>query len=76
MPRVAADADRFGEALTNLLDNALRHTPPRGTVTVTAARGTRFGRADRRDGYRGRVRPGRGRAAHPTLPPRGCGPYP
>jgi signal transduction histidine kinase len=38
LPRVAADAERIGEVLSNLLDNALRHTPAGGTVTVTAER--------------------------------------
>jgi signal transduction histidine kinase len=38
LPRVAADAERMGEVLSNLLDNALRHTPAGGTVTVTAGR--------------------------------------
>jgi signal transduction histidine kinase len=34
-PFVRVDANRFGEALANLLDNALRHTPPDGRVTIT-----------------------------------------
>ena len=33
---VAADGDRIGEVLTNLLDNALRHTPAGGRVEVRA----------------------------------------
>jgi len=36
LPKVAADPDRIGEVLANLLDNALRHTPPRGRVEVVA----------------------------------------
>jgi two-component system, OmpR family, sensor histidine kinase BaeS len=37
---VSADAERLGQALSNLLDNALRHTPSGGHVgvAVTAAR--------------------------------------
>ena len=37
-PDVRADPDRIGEVLANLLDNALRHTPPGGRVTVAADR--------------------------------------
>lgn len=36
LPDVLADPDRIGQVLGNLLDNALRHTPAGGTVTVTA----------------------------------------
>jgi two-component system sensor histidine kinase BaeS len=32
-----ADPVRIGQVVTNLLTNAVRHTPPGGTVTVTAA---------------------------------------
>jgi signal transduction histidine kinase len=32
------DPDRIGQVLGNLLDNALRHTDPHGTVTVTCRR--------------------------------------
>ncbi|MBQ0895200.1 HAMP domain-containing histidine kinase [Micromonospora sp. U56] len=35
---VDADPERMGQVLGNLLDNALRHTPPGGQVTVTAGR--------------------------------------
>lgn len=34
-PAVIADPDRIGQVLGNLLDNALRHTAPGGTVTVS-----------------------------------------
>jgi two-component system OmpR family sensor kinase/two-component system sensor histidine kinase BaeS len=34
---VQADADRVAQVLRNLLVNALRHTPPGGSVTVSAA---------------------------------------
>jgi len=36
--RVDADADRIAQVLTNLLDNALRHTPSGGHVQVTVDR--------------------------------------
>lgn len=35
-PDVNADPERFGQVLGNLLDNALRHTPAGGEVTVAA----------------------------------------
>ncbi len=38
LPRVTVDEHRMGEVLGNLLDNALRHTPPGGRVTVAAGR--------------------------------------
>lgn len=37
-PEVYADQERMGQVLTNLLDNALRHTPPGGQVTVRVRR--------------------------------------
>jgi signal transduction histidine kinase len=36
--RVDADPDRLAQVLTNLLDNALRHTPSGGQVNLTADR--------------------------------------
>ncbi|GAA0466856.1 putative sensor histidine kinase [Actinoplanes capillaceus] len=38
LPQIHADLERIGQVLGNLLDNALRHTPAGGTVTVTADR--------------------------------------
>ncbi len=35
---VLADADRISQVLDNLLDNAIRYSPPEGTVTVTIGR--------------------------------------
>lgn len=35
--RVLVDTDRMGQVLGNLLDNALRHTPPGGRVTLRCA---------------------------------------
>ncbi len=37
-PTIAADRDRLGEVLANLLENALRHTPASGSVTLSATR--------------------------------------
>jgi len=38
LPVVHADPERMGQVLGNLLDNALRHTPPGGQVQVCAGR--------------------------------------
>ncbi|MFC2037617.1 ATP-binding protein [Chloroflexota bacterium] len=37
LPILQADPDRVAQVLRNLLVNALRHTPPGGSVTVTAS---------------------------------------
>jgi two-component system OmpR family sensor kinase len=36
LPPLQADAARMGQVLHNLLDNALRHTPAGGTITLSA----------------------------------------
>jgi two-component system OmpR family sensor kinase len=36
LPAIQADADRLAQVLTNLLSNALRHTPPGGRIIVRA----------------------------------------
>jgi two-component system, OmpR family, sensor histidine kinase BaeS len=37
LPVVRVDADRIGQVLSNLLSNALRHTPGGGSVTIAAS---------------------------------------
>ena len=34
------DRDGFERALANIIDNALRHTPPGGTIDITCGNGT------------------------------------
>ncbi|MGD1047392.1 MAG: ATP-binding protein [Candidatus Krumholzibacteriaceae bacterium] len=49
LPDVWADTTRIGHVFANLLSNALKHTPPGGTVTVSAAlesEGIQFSVAD------------------------------
>jgi signal transduction histidine kinase len=43
LPELSLDPERMGQVLGNLLDNALRHTPADGTVTVSASRSPRTG---------------------------------
>jgi signal transduction histidine kinase len=45
LPAISVDPVRMGQVLGNLLDNALRHTPEGGTVTIRAARAIRATRA-------------------------------
>ena len=42
LPALSLDPERIGQVLGNLLDNALRHTPDGGTVTVSAATSPRI----------------------------------
>lgn len=37
LPRLMGDGDRLAQVFTNLLDNAIKHTPPDGSVTLSAA---------------------------------------
>lgn len=43
MTDLRVDPDRIAQVLGNLLDNALRHTPPGGTVTVAVSHSSRTG---------------------------------
>ncbi|MBI5561647.1 MAG: PAS domain-containing sensor histidine kinase [Deltaproteobacteria bacterium] len=37
LPRAAGDRDRLEQVMVNLLDNAIKYTPPGGSVSITAA---------------------------------------
>jgi signal transduction histidine kinase len=39
LPRIAGDGDRLAQVFTNLLDNAIKHTPPGGQVSLRAEAG-------------------------------------
>jgi signal transduction histidine kinase len=41
LPQMLVDPERMGQVLGNLLDNALRHTPEGGSVTISAASSSR-----------------------------------
>lgn len=43
LPSVSVDADRIAQVIRNLLNNALRHTPEGGKVSVTCKQDTRQG---------------------------------
>ena len=43
LPPLSMDPERMGQVLANLLDNALRHTPAGGTVTISAGTSPRTG---------------------------------
>jgi two-component system sensor histidine kinase BaeS len=43
LPELSLDSERMGQVLGNLLDNALRHTPAGGTVTISASTSPRTG---------------------------------
>jgi two-component system sensor histidine kinase BaeS len=45
LPELSLDPERIGQVLGNLLDNALRHTPAGGTVTISATPSPRTGGA-------------------------------
>lgn len=50
---VFMDVQRIGRVLNNLIGNALRHTPPRGTILVQAARNPQEVRVEVRDSGEG-----------------------
>jgi two-component system, OmpR family, sensor histidine kinase BaeS len=43
LPQLSLDTERIGQVLGNVLDNALRHTPTGGTVTISATASRRTG---------------------------------
>ncbi len=49
LPPLQGDGDRLAQVFTNLVDNAIRHTPPGGQVTVSAAAAAEGVRVEVRD---------------------------
>ncbi|MCP9439785.1 MAG: cell wall metabolism sensor histidine kinase WalK [Nitrospira sp.] len=49
-PSITGDEDRLVQVMTNLLDNAVKYTPPGGTITVTARRASRSRTTDGPEG--------------------------
>ena len=50
LPSVLGDEERLVQVLTNLLDNAVKYTPPRGTITIAAHLESREGSTMERAG--------------------------
>ncbi|MCB0168404.1 MAG: HAMP domain-containing protein [Anaerolineae bacterium] len=51
LPSIIGDGDRLAQVFTNLLDNALRHTPSGGQITISAHVGRDGAQSRRMDGH-------------------------